>query len=525
MNICLIVDSEYISKWEYDAIVYAESRSNFKIHSVLYCTNSTSQRRYFKHFLYFALNLIAMRNQWTKRVAWSNLITDKSYVKKFEAEVNGKWQTIPSEIHAWLDTSPPDVVLKFGMNLLRDPQKLPSKFGVLSFHHGDPEKFRGRPAGFYEILFKAQEIGVIVQRLTNSLDGGEIVSFGAFKIYGHSYKRTLENAYGGGRYLLLKALNNLDHSLSKDSLGKIYGLPTNLQVVNFFWNVLANKAKRVIEALLFRKKWSISTTNQTISGVMESSDLLGDSNILQTPRNLLFAADPFLLNDGSIICEVVKKSSKVGNLAVVKNGVYEFMDSQALEKSKHISFPFVANINQSQFLIPEMASYGQQHIFEVDKGNQIIRSIPLKGLENENLIDPIIIVQDGIVWLFAGKRGSDLDCLFLWSAKSIFEPFVEHRLNPIVCSPKSARNAGAIFNYQGHLYRPAQNCAGSYGNGISLMRIEVISHFEYVETLEKTIKFDESFGPHTINFAEKVAVFDHYEKVFDPFAWKSKTLF
>ncbi|MEY3697197.1 MAG: hypothetical protein RJA41_847, partial [Actinomycetota bacterium] len=59
----------------------------------------------------------------------------------------------------------------------------------------------------------------------------------------------------------------------------------------------------------------------------------------------------------------------------------------------------------------------------------------------------------------------------------------------------------------------------------SLMRIEMISHFAYVETLEKTIKFDESFGPHTINFAERVAVFDHYQKVFDPFAWKSKTLF
>jgi hypothetical protein len=84
-------------------------------------------------------------------------------------------------------------------------------------------------------------------------------------------------------------------------------LPSNVQVVVFCFKILTSKANRIIEALLFRKKWSISTTNQTISGVMESSDLLGDSNILQTPRNLLFAVDPFLLNDGSIICEVVKK--------------------------------------------------------------------------------------------------------------------------------------------------------------------------------------------------------------------------
>jgi hypothetical protein len=522
MNICLIVDSEYISKWEYDAIVYAESRSNFKIHSVLFCTNSTSQRRYFKHFLYFALNLIAMRNQWTKRVAWSNLISDKSYVKKFEAEDNGKWQTIPSEIHAWLDTSPPDVVLKFGMNLLRDPEKLPSKFGVLSFHHGDPEKFRGRPAGFYEILSDAQEIGVIVQRLTNSLDGGEIVSFGAFKIYGHSYKRTLENAYGGGRYLLLKALNNLDHPQSKDSLGKIYRLPTNLQVVSFFWNVLARKIRWIIGVLFLRKKWSISTTSKSINDVMADSDLSHNSTKLYTPKDFAFAADPFFLQDGSIICEVVEKGKRIGQLATASNGNFEIIDSPHLEKTKHNSFPFVSNIEELHFLLPEMASHGQQRLLELDQNNQITRSIPLKGLKEESLIDPIITVQDGTIWLFAGKLGSDLDCLFLWSSKSIHEPFVEHKLNPIVCSPKFARNAGAIFKHEGHLYRPAQNCTVNYGDGISIMRIESISQTSYIETLAKSIKFTDSFGPHTINFAENITVFDDYKKVFDPFAWKTK---
>lgn len=525
LRICLIVDSEFISKWEHDAIEYAASRLDIKIDSVLYCTNRISHRKYFKHFLYFVLNVLSMKNKWTKQTGWGHLIADKSRVKRFSAENKGNWQSIPKDVSIWLESHPPDVVLKFGMNLLSDPHDLPSKFGVLSFHHGNPDKFRGRPAGFYEILTNEQEIGVIVQRLTNSLDGGDIVSSGAFKIYRHSYKRSLENAYGGGRYLLLKALSNLDQSQTSELLGKIYTLPSNVQVVVFCFKILTSKAKRAIEALLFRKKWSISTTNQSISDVMESSDLLSDSNVLHTPKNLLFAADPFLLSDGSIICEVVEKGSKVGNLAVARNGVYEFIDSQALESSKHISFPFVTNINQSQFLLPEMASYGQQHLFELDGGNRIIRSVPLLGLENETLIDPVITHRDGTYWLFAGRLGSDLDCLFLWSSKSINEPFIEHNLNPIVCSPKFARNAGALFDYKGHSFRPAQNCAGSYGDGISIMRIEVISHFAYVETLEKTIKFDESFGPHTINFAEKTAVFDHYKKIFDPFAWKSKTLF
>jgi hypothetical protein len=199
-----------------------------------------------------------MKNKWTKKTARSNLISDKTRVKRFNAGTIGNWQSIPSEIHEWLEINPPDVIMKFGMNLLRDPHKLPSKHGVLSFHHGDPKKFRGRPAGFYEILFKAKEIGVIVQRLTNSLDGGQIISSGSFKLYKYSYKRSLENAYRNGRYLLLKALNNLDYPQTADSLGKIYTLPTNLQVVVFSFNLLVNKLKWIVEGLFFRKKWSIS---------------------------------------------------------------------------------------------------------------------------------------------------------------------------------------------------------------------------------------------------------------------------
>ena len=525
MKISLIVDSEYISKWEYDAILYATSRSDIEIDSVLFCTNSISPRRYFKHFLYFALNLFAMRNKWTKSTEWRGLTSDRTRVKRFNAEISGTWQSIPTEILQWMGTSPPDVIVKFGMNLLRDPQKLPSKFGVLSYHHGDPEKYRGRPAGFYELLFKEKEVGVIVQRLSNSLDGGEVISSGKFKIYGHSYKRSLENAYGSGRFLLHKALNNLDCPQSPKKLGRIYTLPTNFQVVVFSINILVRKMRWILGVLFFRKKWSISTANKSINDVMADSDLSHNSTRLHTPKEFAFAADPFFLQDGSIICEVVEKGSNIGNLAIVANENLVIIDSPHLEKTKHNSFPFVSNIEGLNFLMPEMASRGQQRLYEIDANNQIVRSFPLTGLEHETLIDPIITVQDGTIWLLAGKLGSDLDCLFLWSSKSIHEPFEEHKLNPIVCSPKFARNAGAIFKHEGHFYRPAQDCTENYGDGISIMRIESISQTSYIETLVKSIKFSESFGPHTINFGENIAVFDDYKKVFDPFAWKTKVIF
>ena len=50
-----------------------------------------------------------------------------------------------------------------------------SKFDILSFHHGDPEKYRGRPAGFYEVLNKEERLGFIVQKLRFALSGRKIL--------------------------------------------------------------------------------------------------------------------------------------------------------------------------------------------------------------------------------------------------------------------------------------------------------------------------------------------------------------
>ena len=109
LRVCLIVDSEGISKWEHDSIEYASSRLDIKIDSVLYCTNPISHRKYFKHFLYFVLNVLSMRNKWTKQIGWGHLIADKSRIKRFSAENNGNWQSIPKEVSNWLNSNPRSV--------------------------------------------------------------------------------------------------------------------------------------------------------------------------------------------------------------------------------------------------------------------------------------------------------------------------------------------------------------------------------------------------------------------------------
>ena len=53
--------------------------------------------------------------------------------------------------------------------------------GVVSIHHGDDSAFRGGPPGFWEVIKGAVECGFIVQRLTETLDGGLILARGHVK--------------------------------------------------------------------------------------------------------------------------------------------------------------------------------------------------------------------------------------------------------------------------------------------------------------------------------------------------------
>src|SRR5262249_26521280 len=50
-----------------------------------------------------------------------------------------------------------------------------ARFGVLSFHHGDNCVNRGGPPGFWEVYHRWTRTGFVVQRLTEELDGGEVL--------------------------------------------------------------------------------------------------------------------------------------------------------------------------------------------------------------------------------------------------------------------------------------------------------------------------------------------------------------
>src|SRR5262249_40172338 len=73
-----------------------------------------------------------------------------------------------------------DVLLRFGFNILRGGILEVTRCGVWSYHHGDNDRFRGGPPELWEVVEGAETSGVLLQRLSDELDGGFVLCKSTF---------------------------------------------------------------------------------------------------------------------------------------------------------------------------------------------------------------------------------------------------------------------------------------------------------------------------------------------------------
>src|SRR5690606_31762998 len=225
----LIVDNMCIAEWQRQAL--EEAADLLDIRLILDCRNTRTNKRLAKHFLYYVVNFLCLRSALTKMLPFRH---DGAEVLSFDSLYEGAWQRIPTEVAERIRAEDIRLVIKFGMSLLRVGPEI-IDLDILSYHHGDPEYYRGRPAGFYEIDDYADKVGIIVQRISNTLDGGELLARGYAKIHHHSYRKTAANFYSNSRYLLRRAILNHQKGerIEMKRLGTNYRLPSNTRVALF----------------------------------------------------------------------------------------------------------------------------------------------------------------------------------------------------------------------------------------------------------------------------------------------------
>lgn len=88
---------------------------------------------------------------------------------------------LSDEALSFVRNSRPHFMLRFGFRILKGEILKVAPYGVWSYHHGDPSKFRGQPPGFWEIYSGSPVTGSILQVLSEELDAGIVLYSGFFK--------------------------------------------------------------------------------------------------------------------------------------------------------------------------------------------------------------------------------------------------------------------------------------------------------------------------------------------------------
>lgn len=513
LKAALLLDNLQIKQWQEAALKEAENKIDLVL--ILNCKNTSNKKNIFKNFLYYILNILSLKNSQTKTKKFH---TEEVEVLSFDSSYDGMWQSIPKEIYKELAKHEVDFVIKFGMGLLKiNENKDDAPF--LSYHHGDPSCYRGRPAGFYEILNDEPISGIIVQQLSNELDAGKVYAFAESKVVNYSYKQTSINFYSNSKYLLSKAIDNFnegnDIKIAKN--GKNYRLPSNIKVFHFFFKVAINALKKLLYGVFYEKKWEVAICQQELS--FKGDELISSSNLKHIPieKGYSFYADPFFSSEGDILrVEALNKNTGVGEILEVQ--INALSNQRRILSGGHFSYPFSFKYINKEFILPEVAGHSSQ--FFTSSSNVGNEKHFLKGLEGKRLIDATLYFYENHWYLFFGEASDSHGVLHLWIAESLNGNFSAHPKSPVSISPEKARMGGGIIKKDGYLLRLGQNNSRNYGESLSLMKISKLTPLDYHEKKIGNIYFESSKGPHTIDINRKLDIiaFDHYQEKFSLFA-------
>ncbi|MBV9550939.1 MAG: hypothetical protein JO256_14820 [Alphaproteobacteria bacterium] len=194
-----------------------------------------------------------------------------------------------------------------------------------------------------------------------------------------------------------------------------------------------------------------------------------------------------------------------------------------LPSRAHASFPFVFRHQGKLFLVPETSTdcTVEIHVCEEFPTRWRLERVVLQGID---AADSIIFLKDGRWWLISAIRsreGRHLEIFFAddplhgrWQAHPVNQTRLYQRV-PFT----SGRNAGPVIEHQGLLLRAAQRSRRYYGEGMQLMRIEMLTPTDYRERLydgpHPLRGMIADWSPHHLSLADGFAAFDIRDRARD----------
>ena len=165
------------------------------------------------------------------------------------------------------------------------------------------------------------------------------------------------------------------------------------------------------------------------------------------------------------------------------------------------------------YLVPEANESRALTAYRIIDGDLKLRRCD-PWISGIRLADATIVRCAGRLWLFAAgaDAGASLnDALHVYWAEHIEGPWHAHKLNPVKIDAGSARPAGEMWIYEGHIHRVVQDCSSAYGGRVRCMRVTRLTEdeFDEEEVADWASDFDQGDEPwHTFNCVGPLMVSD-----------------
>jgi hypothetical protein len=406
-----------------------------------------------------------------------------------------------------------DVVLHLGESKCPDALLAAARYGVWSYALGDQLRYKGIPQAFWELADDSPVVGTVLRAINSNDDEPRVLT--------RSYSRTHRLSLNKGRNISLwksasfvaRKLIELSKTGGEEFIQRVERL--NRQPSLFSGRSHGRPSIPLMCLLMLRQLWRIlslwvsrkTTIDQWCLAFIRANEV--DTSFWRyekiTPSRDRFWADPHvLLQDGRsyVFFEEFIYSKGKGHISVLElfpNGKYS-KPQAVLERTHHLSYPFVFSWNGICYMIPESSRNRTIELYECKRFPNEWNLLTVL-MENVRAVDTTLLHARGQWWLFTNiaenEGGETTDELFLFSADDFrTNRWTPHPMNPIVSDARHARPAGRIFEWRGELYRLSQDCSVEYGGGVNFHRIVKLSASEYEEQLVHASKPD--WNPHTV---------------------------
>ena len=485
IRVALVIDELVVSSWKYALIKRILDEKIATINGAIVLP---------KEFI--------SKNKKRSKIQDFHFKFDKKYYKPSpDAFEEKKLKDLFPEQNNWISNDYEDKLKTENLDFLiwlsdESPRELFYKnlnHGILSFAHGNDDA-QFSYFGYEEFMKMKGVISSALILKKNVTDSGKIISQTwstmpslslsrsrnehAWKL--HSFiPRFLTNFSKAGETIFLNKSSYLkkENQLDKKTPNEISAL-TNLS--NHFCRIIYN----FIRKKFYREQWLLLFKSE-----INPSTSVSDFKIIQPPKDR-FWADPILVqreDKNYLFFEELPFSTNRGFLSVVEINENGFSGpiTPILEKPYHLSYPFIFELEDAYYMIPESNENKDIQLYECT-------NFPYEWKHKMDLMTDTIAVDTTLFyhnekwWMFTviseckgiGKN----DELFLFYADTpLTQNWKSHPQNPIISDVRSARPGGSIYIQDGKIIRPSQDCSKKYGYGINLNEIEILTETEYRE--------------------------------------------